>query len=103
MWFARIRRGTLCVETYAGKRFFAPSFFQRLYLFWLFRHFHRLPLNVLGARDRACVERVCSRKGVAGDPELVVGIVECELLPPKKASQPAPLFQPGAAQIKRAR
>ena len=100
--FARLLRGTLCVESNGIRRFFTPTLLERLYLLWIFRNFHHLPLNVLGPKDRACIERVCARPGVGGDPDLVVGVVECEMVPPKKAAQAASLFHPQAASAKRA-
>ena len=99
MFFAKFRRGTLCVDTNGMQRFFAPTFFELLYLFWLFRHFHHVPLNVLGDRDRSWVERVCSSgPGVPGDPELVIGVVDCDLPAPKKQAQPAQAFHPREAE-----
>jgi hypothetical protein len=102
MWFARLRRGTLCVETNGIKRFFAPTLLDRLYLLWLFRNFRHLPLSVLTEKNRAYVEQVCTRPGAGGDPDFEMGVVECELAAPKKASQSTPLFRPQATQIKRA-
>jgi hypothetical protein len=102
MWFARFRRGTLCIETNGMQRFFAPTLTEHIYLFWLFRHFRRLPLNVLSERDRAWLERVCSRPGVPPDPDFVVGVIECDLPAPKKAPHTAPLFRPETAtELKR--
>jgi hypothetical protein len=102
MLLARLRRGILCVETNGLQRFFAPTVWQRLYLLWVFRHFRRLPLGVLSESNRACVERVCNQPAVAGDPDLVMGVVECELTPLKKAPQPAPLFRTQTSEPNRA-
>ncbi|HVZ60018.1 MAG TPA: hypothetical protein VG892_04460 [Terriglobales bacterium] len=102
MVLARLLRGTLCVETNGIQRLFAPTLLQRIYLFWVFRNFQRLPLNVLNENDRACVERACSRPGTAGDPDLIMGVVECDLPPPKKAAQSAPLFHSQSGSAKRA-
>jgi hypothetical protein len=90
------------VETNGLQRFFAPTMWQRLYLLWVFRNFRRLPLGVLSEGNRVCVERVCARPAVAGDPDLVMGIVECELTPLKKASQSVPFFHPQASEPNRA-
>jgi hypothetical protein len=92
----------LCVETNGMERFFAPTLLERIYLFWVFRNFRRLSLNVLSEKNRACIERVCGRPGVAGDPDLVVGVVECELALPKKSVQPAVVFPAHATHAKRA-
>mgnify|MGYP006213217867 CR=1 FL=1 len=99
---ARLQRGMLCVETNGLQRYFSPTLWQRLYLFWVFRHFRRLPLGVLSPGNRACVERVCTRPAAGGDPDLVMGVVECELSPPRKAAQSVRLFHPQASQAKRA-
>ncbi|MGE0407245.1 MAG: hypothetical protein AB7O65_13190 [Candidatus Korobacteraceae bacterium] len=102
MWLARLRRGTLCVETNGHQRFFSPTLWQRLYLLWVFRHFRRLPLGVLNSSNRACVERICEHPSVENDPDLVMGVVECEMTPPKKASQAVAFFHPQTSQAKRA-
>ncbi len=102
MWFARLLRGTLCVETNGIQRYYAPTLLERLYLFWVFRNFRRLPLSVLSAKNRACIDRVCTRPGVANDPDLVMGVVEYQLAPPKKAAQTALMFRSQPVQVKRA-
>jgi hypothetical protein len=99
---ARLHRGILCVETNGVQRYFAPTLLQRLYLLWLFRNFRRLPLSVLSTNNRACLERVCARPAVPGDPDLVMGVVECELTPQKKTPQSVPLFRAQASEPKRA-
>ena len=51
MWFEKLFSGVLCVLTPLGPRYIKPSFGQRIYLLWVFRHFHILPLQVLNSRQ----------------------------------------------------
>jgi hypothetical protein len=102
MSLARLRRGILCVETNGLQRFFAPTLWQRLYLLWVFRNFRRLPVGVLSAGNRAWLERVCEQPVVAGDPDFVMGVVECELTPQKKSSQAVLFFRSQASEPKQA-
>ena len=47
MWFEKLFAGVLRVLTPLGPRYIRPSFAQRIYLLWIFRHFKVLPLQVL--------------------------------------------------------
>ena len=43
----------------AGARYIQPSFAQRIYLLWIFRHFRVLPLQVLTPRQRRVIDALC--------------------------------------------
>jgi hypothetical protein len=51
--------GVLRVLTPLGPRYIKPSFTQRIYLLWVFRHFQILPLQVLTSRQRRIIDALC--------------------------------------------
>jgi len=55
--------GVLRVLTPLGPRYLNPSFAQRLYLLWIFRHFETLPIKVLNPRQQRRIEAMCARQG----------------------------------------
>ena len=60
MWLEKLSSGVLRVLTPLGPRYLNPSFAQRLYLIWIFRHFETLPVKVLNTRQRHMVESMCA-------------------------------------------
>jgi hypothetical protein len=60
MLMEKLARGVLRLQTPLGPRFVAPTFWQRIYLLWMFRNFQTLPLQVLTARQLRFLDRVCS-------------------------------------------
>src|SRR5215469_6286703 len=61
MW-ERFSAGVLRVLTPLGPRYIRPSPIQRLYLLWIFRHFPRLPQQVLSPRQQELIDRLCSEQ-----------------------------------------
>ena len=51
--------GVLRVLTPLGPRYIKPALPQRIYLLWVFRHFHILPLQVLTSRQRRIIDALC--------------------------------------------
>jgi hypothetical protein len=52
---------------------------QRIYLLWLFRHFHTLPHQVLSGRQRRIIDRLCSNREFAtwAQPDtVIIGTIE---------------------------
>jgi hypothetical protein len=82
MWFEKLFSGVLCVLTPLGPRYIKPSFAQRIYLIWVFRHFQILPLQVLTRGqlkviDALCVEpRFVSLTNASGGEFPIVGTLE---------------------------
>jgi len=62
MWIDKLASGVLRILTPLGPRYIKPSFSQRLYLLWTFRHFDVLPLQVLSARQRQLIEELCAQQ-----------------------------------------
>lgn len=59
MWLEKLFAGVLRVLTPLGARYIQPSFVQRIYLLWIFRHFRVLPLQVLTPRQRRVIDALC--------------------------------------------
>ena len=59
MWVEKLFAGVLRVLTPLGARYIKPSFAQRIYLLWIFRHFQVLPLQVLTTRQRRMIDALC--------------------------------------------
>ena len=66
MLMEKLARGVLRLQTPLGPRFVVPTFWQRLYLLWLFRNFDHLPPQVLSRSQLRFLDRLCSdRPGYA--------------------------------------
>jgi hypothetical protein len=63
MWLEKLSLGVLRVLTPLGPRYVNPSFVQRLYLLWIFRNFHSLPVRVLSPRQQKRIDTICARHG----------------------------------------
>jgi hypothetical protein len=61
MWIDKLADGIVCVRTAIGPRYIKPSFKQRVYLLWTFRHFQSLPQQVLNRRQQRLIESLCSQ------------------------------------------
>ena len=74
--------GVLRVLTPLGPRYIKPSLAQRIYLLWVFRHFHVLPLQVLTGRQRRIIDALCveprfvSQMNAGGGEAPVLGTLE---------------------------
>ena len=55
MWTDKISAGVLRILTPLGPRYLKPSLSQRVYLLWVFRHFEKLPLQVLTRRQQRLI------------------------------------------------
>ncbi len=60
MWMEKMSRGVLRVLTPIGPRYIRPVFLQRVYLLWVFRHFHNLPQQVLSRRQQRLIDDLCT-------------------------------------------
>ncbi|HEY4048231.1 MAG TPA: energy transducer TonB [Acidobacteriaceae bacterium] len=74
------RSQLLELRTESGTLYVFPSRWQRIRLFWIFRHFHILSPQVLSRRDRRLIEKL-SRSALAKPPlpipkDSVLGVVE---------------------------
>jgi hypothetical protein len=62
MWLDKLADGVVRVQTPLGPRYVMPSFFQRIYLLWMFRHFPILPHAVLSGTQQRMVDRLCAEQ-----------------------------------------
>ena len=60
MWMEKLAGGVLCILTPLGPRYIRPSFLQRIYLLWVFRHFPILPPQVLSLRQQRLFDALCN-------------------------------------------
>lgn len=59
MWIEKLSEGVLCILTPLGPRYLRPAFWERVRLLWIFRHFSRLPQQVLSEREQRFIEALC--------------------------------------------
>ncbi len=59
MLVEKLSEGVLCILTPLGPRYIRPSFRERVRLMWIFRHFHRLPQQVLSPGEQRFIEILC--------------------------------------------
>jgi hypothetical protein len=94
MFIEKLMAGVVQVQTPIGPRYLMPSsFFQRVYLLWMFRNFAILPHAVLSARQQRLIERMCGEQTFASmayvegmDEVPVIGTIER-----RPVIQPSPL------------
>ena len=97
MWIEKLADGVVQVQTPLGPRYLMPSFRQRIYFLWMFRHFPILPHAVLSGGQQRLIDRLCSEQrfvsmayadGMEDAP--VIGTIEkrprmgVESLPPRR-------------------
>jgi len=58
MWMEKLSCGVLRILTPLGPRYLKPSISQRVYLLWVFRHFEKLPLQVLSRRQQRLISNL---------------------------------------------
>jgi hypothetical protein len=62
MWMRKLSVGVLRVLTPMGPRYIQPALLQRVYLFWIFRNFEMLPLQVLSSRQQKLIDTLCEQE-----------------------------------------
>jgi hypothetical protein len=62
MLIEKLADGVVQVQTPIGPRFLMPSFLQRVYFLWMFRHFPILPQAVLSNGQQRLIDRLCSEQ-----------------------------------------
>src|SRR5215472_14287568 len=102
MLIEKLAAGVVQVQTPIGPRYLMPSFLQRIYLLWVFRHFPNLPHAVLSARQRRMIDRMCSEQVFASLPYVDgldeapdIGTIERR---PVMGSGPLPPRRPAASE-----
>jgi hypothetical protein len=62
MLIEKLADGVVQVQTPIGPRYLMPSFLQRIYFVWMFRHFPILPHAVLSGAQQRLLDRLCSEQ-----------------------------------------
>jgi hypothetical protein len=62
MLIEKLADGVVQVQTAIGPRYLMPSFLQRMYFVWMFRHFPILPHAVLNGAQKRLIDRLCSEQ-----------------------------------------
>jgi hypothetical protein len=62
MWIEKLADGVVQVQTPIGPRYVMPSFLQRVYFLWMFRHFPILPHAVLSTGQQRMIDQLCSEQ-----------------------------------------
>ena len=83
MLIEKLADGVVQLQTPIGPRYLMPSFLQRVYFLWVFRHFPVLPHAVLSGRQQRMIDRMCSEQVFSTLPYVdgvyrapVIGIIE---------------------------
>lgn len=97
MLIEKLAAGVVRVQTPLGPRYVMPSFIQRIYLLWMFRHFPILPHAVLSGRQQRMIDRMCGQQSFASlyadtlDELPVIGTIEHR---PAIGTEPLPSRRP---------
>jgi len=59
MWIDKLVDGVVRILTPIGPRYIQLTLLQRVYFFWIFRHFEKLPQQVLSERQQRFVDQLC--------------------------------------------
>ena len=101
MWIDKLVEGVVRIITPIGPRYIQLTFPQRAYFLWIFRHFDKLPQQVLSERqqqfiDQLCVEHHFISLPSSMDEAPIIGTLErvpvkqVEETPPKRPVASAP-------------
>jgi len=102
MWIEKLSDGVVQVQTPIGPRYLMPSFLQRVYFLWMFRHFPILPHAVLSTGQQRLIDRLCSEQRFVSmayadgmDDAPVIGTVERR---PSRGPDALPPRRPAASE-----
>jgi len=105
MLIDKLAEGVVRVETPIGPRYVMPSFVQRVYLLWLFRHFAVVPYAVLTGWQQRLVDGLCAEQKFVSmlyadgiDEAPVIGTIERR---PVIGPDPLPPRRPAARETTR--
>ena len=59
MWIDKLAEGVVRIITPIGARYIRLTFTQRVYFLWIFRHFDKLPQQVLSERQQRFIDQLC--------------------------------------------
>ena len=59
MWIEKLVAGVVRIITPVGPRYIRLTLAQRAYFLWIFRHFDKLPQQVLSERQQRFIDELC--------------------------------------------
>jgi hypothetical protein len=59
MWIEKLLDGVVRIITPIGPRYIRLTLRQRVYFLWIFRHFDKLPQQVLSERQQRFIDELC--------------------------------------------
>jgi hypothetical protein len=59
MWIEKLIDGVVRIITPIGPRYIRLTLVQRAYFLWIFRHFDKLPQQVLSERQQRFIDELC--------------------------------------------
>jgi hypothetical protein len=59
MWIEKLAEGVVRIITPVGPRYIRLNFSQRVFFLWIFRHFDKLPQQVLSERQQRFIDQLC--------------------------------------------
>jgi len=103
MWLEKLIDGVVRIITPIGPRYIRLTLVQRAYFLWIFRHFDKLPQQVLTERQQRFIDELCVEHRFIALPSTmdeapVIGTLE--RLPLIQMEEPAP--KRPAASVKEA-
>jgi hypothetical protein len=63
MWIDKLAYGVVRIVTPIGPRYIELTFLQRVFFLWVFRHFDKLPQQVLSPREQRLIDALCADQG----------------------------------------
>lgn len=60
MWIDKLAYGVVRIVTPIGPRYIELTFRQRVFFLWVFRHFNKLPQQVLSPRQQRVIDALCA-------------------------------------------
>ena len=99
MWIDKLAAGVVRILTPIGPRYISLTFPQRVYFLWIFRHFDKLPQQVLSERQQRFIDQLCVEHRFISLPSSmeeapIIGTLE--RLPPMQVEE-APQKRPAAS------
>jgi hypothetical protein len=81
MWIDILTEGLVRIITPIGPRYIELTFWQRVSFLWIFRHFDKLPQQVLSARQQRMIDALCAEQRLLALPSrmngtLIIGTLE---------------------------
>jgi hypothetical protein len=100
MWIDKLVDGVVRIITPIGPRYVQLTFLQRAHFLWIFRHFDKLPQQVLSARGQRMVDALCVEQRFISLPSIldhapIIGTLE--RVPLKQLEEELPPRRPAAS------